>query len=47
MKNHVYHYLESKKLLKYPSQALVDEAVDLMLDYMERIGQWGMIFSEN
>jgi hypothetical protein len=47
MKNYVYHYLESLKLDDYPSQAIVDEAVDLMLEYMEKIGQWEMIFSEN
>ena len=46
-KNHVYHWLESKKLKEYPKQELVDEVVDLMLDYMERIGEYDMIFSEN
>lgn len=47
MKNHVYHYLESMKLEEYPPQDLVDEVVDLMLDYMEKIGQWEPPYYEN
>jgi hypothetical protein len=47
MKNYVYHYLESLKLKDYPPQALVDEAIDLMLDYMAKIGEWRLDFGEN
>jgi hypothetical protein len=47
MKNYVYHYLESLKLKDYPSQALVDEVIELMLEYMARIGEWRMEFGEN
>ena len=47
MKNHVYHYLESQELIDYPPQDLVSEAVDLMLDYMAKIGEWELIFNEN
>lgn len=47
MKNHVCHYLESKELDDYPSQDLVDEVVDLMLDYMAKIGEWEPLYFEN
>jgi len=47
MKNHVYHYLQSLKLDFYPSQDLVDEVVDLMLDYMAKIGEWELGYNEN
>jgi len=46
-KNHVYHYLQSLNLEVYPPQDLVDEVVDLMLDYMQRIGQWEPPYYEN
>jgi len=39
-KNHVYRYIESKDPIVFPSQELVDQAVDQMLEYMERIGEW-------
>jgi len=47
MKNHVYHYLEAKELEDYLSQDLVNEVVDLMLDYMGRIGEWELLWNEN
>ena len=47
MKNHVYHYLESMNLEEYPPQELVDEVVDLMLDFMEKIGEWDKGYNEN
>lgn len=47
IKNHVYHYLESIKLEEYPKQDLVDQVVDLMLDYMAKIGEWDKGYNEN
>lgn len=46
-KNHVYQYLQSLNIEVCPPQDLVDEVVDLMLDYMEKIGEWEQLYNEN
>jgi agmatine deiminase len=46
-KNMVYRFLEEKIEKNHIPQFIVDTTVDLILEYLQSIGQWGFDLSEN
>ncbi|MDX9694155.1 MAG: agmatine deiminase family protein [Bacteroidales bacterium] len=46
-KNMTYHFLEYVITKNHIPQKIVDTTIDLILEYMESIGQWGYDISEN